>query len=327
MPKEFELVTHSHLQHVTAFLVRLQERVTHIHRELELGLVLDGAITLRTQQQTSVISKGDIYLVNRMEPHEFASEGNGALLIAIQFSTKLTQGFQAPGSHYRYRGEPNLRQALEENREAYRLLCDTCVELAYSFLRQQPNDEFHCFSLSASLMDQLHRALPWKLLDSEDYSVIKQRANRIMAITDYIDQNFQRKLLLGEIARREGLSLTYLSHFFREALGMSFQEYLNQKRFEYACNLIVTTQRSILDISVSSGFSDVRYLTKLFRERFGCTPKEYRAGVSQKFRKKASAPESIQSFFTEQDSFLLLTPLRNQLWEKMRGTTIEKLFS
>lgn len=316
MPKEFELVTHSHLQHVTAFLVRLQERVTHIHRELELGLVLDGAITLRTQQQTSVISKGDIYLVNRTEPHEFASEGNGALLIAIQFSTKLTQGFQAPGSHYRYRGEPNLRQALEENREAYRLLCDTCVELAYSFLRQQPNDEFHCFSLSASLMDQLHRALPWNLLDSEDYSVIKQRANRIMAITDYIDQNFQRKLLLGEIARREGLSLTYLSHFFKEALGMSFQEYLNQKRFEYACRLLFTTDRRILDISLSSGFSDVRYFNQAFLEQYGCTPKEYRKGGKLPASQFRQLEQNSQYIFSAQEALRMLEPMHREIHRK-----------
>lgn len=316
MPKEFELVTHSHLQHVTAFLVRLQERVTHIHRELELGLVLDGAITLRTQQQTSVISKGDIYLVNRMEPHEFASEGNGALLIAIQFSTKLTQGFQAPGSHYRYRGEPNLRQALEENREAYRLLCDTCVELTYSFLRQQPNDEFHCFSLSASLMDQLHRALPWNLLDSEDYSVIKQRANRIMAITDYIDQNFQRKLLLGEIARREGLSLTYLSHFFKEALGMSFQEYLNQKRFEYACRLLFTTDRRILDISLNSGFSDVRYFNQAFLEQYGCTPKEYRKGGKLPASQFRQLEQNSQYIFSAQEALRMLEPMHREIHRK-----------
>lgn len=316
MPKEFELVTHSHLQHVTAFLVRLQERVTHIHRELELGLVLDGAITLRTQQQTSIISKGDIYLVNRMEPHEFASEGNGALLIAIQFSTKLTQGFQAPGSHYRYRGEPNLRQALEENREAYRLLCDTCVELAYSFLRQQPNDEFRCFSLSASLIYQLHKALPWKLLDSEDYSAIKQRANRIMAITDYIDQNFQRKLLLGEIARREGLSLTYLSHFFKEALGMSFQEYLNQKRFEYACRLLFTTDRKILDISLSSGFSDVRYFNETFLGQYGCTPKEYRKGGKLPASQFRQLEQNSQYIFSAQEALRMLEPMHREIHRK-----------
>ena len=45
---------------------------------------------------------------------------------------------------------------------------------------------------------------------------------------DYIDENFRRKLLLGEIARREGLTMPYLSHLFKDTLGMSFQEYLKK---------------------------------------------------------------------------------------------------
>ena len=190
------------------------------------------------------------------------------------------------------------------------------MELAYSFLRQQPNDEFHCFSLSASLMDQLHRALPWNLLDSEDYSVIKQRANRIMAITDYIDQNFQRKLLLGEIARREGLSLTYLSHFFKEALGMSFQEYLNQKRFEYACRLLFTTDRKILDISLSSGFSDVRYFNQAFLEQYGCTPKEYRKGGKLPASQFRQLEQNSQYIFSAQEALRMLEPMHREIHRK-----------
>lgn len=309
MAKEFEMVPHTYLQHVTAFLVRLQERVAHIHRELELGLVLDGAITLRTHQQSSVISKGDIYLVNRMEPHDFISEGNGALLTAIQFSTNLTQGFQAPGSHYHYTGNPNLRQALQGNTQAYSALRDICIGLAYLFLRQQPNDEFGCFSLSGSLMYLLHRELPWHLLDSEGYSAIKQRANRIMAITDYIDQNFQRKLLLGEVAEREGLSLTYLSHFFKSALGMPFQEYLNQKRFEHACRLLFTTDRKILDISLSSGFSDVRYFNGAFLKQYGCTPKEYRKSGKTPSSAIRHLGRNSQYIFSAQDALLILEPM------------------
>lgn len=313
MPKEFEMVAHTHLRHVTAFLVRLQERVTHIHRELELGLVLDGEITLRTGQQTAALSKGDIYLVNRMEPHEFFSEGSGALLSAIQFSTKLTEGFQTPGTHYRYWGDPNLRQALEGRDRDYRFLWDTCIELVYSFLRQAPNDEFRCFSLSASLIYQLHEVLPWQLLDYEDYSSIKQRANRIMAITDYIDQNFRRKLLLGEIAEREGLSLSYLSHFFRDALGMSFQDYLNQKRFEYACGLLFTTDRKILDISLSSGFSDVRYLNEAFLRQYGCTPKEYRKGRKLPSSRFRQLEKNNQYILPGEDALSVLGPIHRAI--------------
>ena len=117
--------------------------------------------------------------------------------------------------------------------------------------------------------------------------------------------------------------MTYLSHLFKDTLGISFQDYLKQKRFEYACNLIATTQRKILDISISSGFSDVRYLTKLFQERFGCTPKEYRKGTAQLHEIAASPLESAEYLFAPQDGFLLLTPVRNQMKEAIRSVPLE----
>lgn len=312
MSKEFELVVHDQLQHVNAFLVRLQERVMHIHKELELGYILDGQISLCIQQNTSQLTKGDLFIVNRMEPHELFSEGNGALILAIQFSPKLTEGFQKPGTHYRYRGNPNLREALAEQPSVYQALCAACVELTYSFLRQEENDEFRCFSLSASLVYSLHKVLPWDSLTYDDYSTIKQRANRIMAITNYVDQNFQRKLLLGELAEKENLSLSYLSHFFKDTLGMTFQDYLNKKRFEYACQLLFTTDRKILDISASSGFSDTRYFNEAFAAQYSCTPKEYRKGRSITRAQPHQLEKNTQYFFTQQDALLLLDALRQR---------------
>lgn len=326
MPKEFEVVSHTQLQHVTAFLVQVKERVTHTHRELEIGYVLDGAISLRTHQQTVLISKGDVYLVNGMEPHEFVSERNGALLAAIQFSPKLAEGFQTPETHFRYQGNPNLRYALEQEPECYKILCAACIELTYSFLRQQSNDEFRCFSLSASLMYLLHKNLLWTSLDYEDYSSLQQRTNRIMAVTDYVDQNFQHKLLLQEIAERENLSLSYLSHFFKDTLGMSFQEYLNQKRFAYACQLLFTTDRKIMDISLSSGFSDVRYFNEAFSAQYGCTPKEYRKGAQTPFPRLQQLEHNTQSFFTKQDALLLLEPLHQQLQAEWKDDSLMVLY-
>lgn len=215
-------------------------------------------------------------------------------------------------------GHPNLRQALQEDPVSYHAICGACIELTYSFLRQQANDEFRCFSLSAALVYLLHKVLPWKSLDYEDYSSIKQRANRIIGILDFIDQNFQRKLLLGEIAQRENLSLSYLSHLFKDTLGMSFQEYLNHKRFEYACGLLFTTDRTILDISISSGFSDARYFNDTFAAQYGCTPKEYRKGRKLPSSEFQQLENNTQYFFTTQDALLLLDSLHQRLqseWE------------
>ena len=311
MSKEYEIVSHTQLKYITAFLVRLEERMTHVHRDLEIGYILDGTVSLHMQNQTTQFSKGDVYIINPMEPHDFTSEGRGVLLIAVQIAPKFISACFPDAHHLYYQGNPNLRIALENAPGQFSHICASCVELAYSYMKKEQNYEFRCFSMASTLLYLIHKDLPWTLMDPSTYQPMKQRTNRLISITDYIDQNFQRKLLLSEIAQNEDLSLTYISHFFKDNMGMSFQEYLNQKRFEYACHLLFTTEWTILDISVSSGFSDTRYFTEAFLKQYGCTPKDYRNGVKINLPKGKILSANTQYFFTPEDAVLMISPLRD----------------
>ena len=65
-----------------------------------------------------------------------------------------------------------------------------------------------------------------QLLSDKEKNASQSKASRMRKITHYIDEHYSEKLLLSDIARKEDLSLTYLSHFFKDYLGLPFQEYL-----------------------------------------------------------------------------------------------------
>lgn len=129
---------------------------------------------------------------------------------------------------------------------------------------------------------------------------------------DYIDENFRRKLLLGEIARREGLTMSYLSHLFKDTLGMSFQEYLKKRRFEYARSLLLGTRKSLLDISLESGFSDARYMIHMFAEEFGCSPREYRRKNASWEAAEGGARDTAQTILGAGDAIRVLQTAREE---------------
>ena len=54
-------------------------------------------------------------------------------------------------------------------------------------------------------------------------------------------------MLLGDLAEEMGVSLYYLSHFFKENFGMPFQEYLSRLRCEKARHDLLMTDLSLLD--------------------------------------------------------------------------------
>ncbi len=88
-------------------------------------------------------------------------------------------------------------------------------------------------------------------------------------------EHSSEKISLQDIADLEHITTYHASHFITKILGISFQDYLNNVRFEHALELIQNSDLSILDICMETGFSSSRYLNKLFEEKMGCTAREY----------------------------------------------------
>ena len=74
------------------FLVHLLSRTPHIHRDLEIGVILEGAVSVKLGDLSWTLEKNDIYLINSMEVHEFSAEGDGTLVLAIQIFSGDLQG-------------------------------------------------------------------------------------------------------------------------------------------------------------------------------------------------------------------------------------------
>ena len=304
MSGEYEVISYEQLSDLNVFLVRMQERGTHLHPDMELGLVLDGGIVLERGGARRTLRRGDLYLVNPLEAHSFTSaeEGGGVLLIA-QISARLVERIFSGAKNIRYACGISLRAAMPRRSEELSALL---MQLGMVFFARRESYEFRCLSCVGQIYYLLNTNLPWSFLAAAEEVPRRERADRMLAVLDYIEKNYTRKLLLGEIARREHLSLTYLSHLFKDVLGMSFQDYLRQKRFTHARRLVAETRRSILDISLCCGFSDVRYLTKLFHEELGCTPTAYRKKKRVSCNRKPASAVCSEKFFSAADSLRLL---------------------
>ena len=60
-------------------------------------------------------------------------------------------------------------------------------------------------------------------------------------------------------------------------MGVTFTDYLNSLKIKHACQLLSGTNLSIIDVSLSTGFDDQSYFTKVFKKAKGMTPKAYRS--------------------------------------------------
>jgi AraC-like DNA-binding protein len=106
-------------------------------------------------------------------------------------------------------------------------------------------------------------------------------AARHSAVLDYIAAHFQDpELSLNLVARCQGISTRYLQRLMASS-GTSFTDRLNELRLQRAFELLTESQTStqrISDIALEVGFSDVSHFNRLFRARFGDSPRGVRSG-------------------------------------------------
>lgn len=104
----------------------------------------------------------------------------------------------------------------------------------------------------------------------------KKKKIKIRKITEYINQNFTRKLTSEEIARAGGLSTSRCLHLLKEETGMSLSEYVKKLRVDYGKYLLLNTDISLADCSIEAGFFDQSHFTKTFKQVEKMTPSQFR---------------------------------------------------
>jgi AraC-like DNA-binding protein len=97
---------------------------------------------------------------------------------------------------------------------------------------------------------------------------------------DYINQHYTQQFSIPALAKRCGLCETTYRKRFKELTGLSPVQYINRLKIEKACQLILTDDLSMQDISDFLHFYSLPYFYKVFRDVTGLTPMQYRqAGI------------------------------------------------
>ncbi len=100
------------------------------------------------------------------------------------------------------------------------------------------------------------------------------------AVREFIEANiYDNSLSLANVAEHVGFNKSYLSGIVKQIYGMTFQNYVNQRRMEQAKILLLTTDMKNYQISDAIGYDDVNYFATKFKRTFNLTPKQYRQQV------------------------------------------------
>ena len=103
---------------------------------------------------------------------------------------------------------------------------------------------------------------------------------------DEITKNY-REASLSNVARSYGVSLAYVSECVRAQTGRTYKELLQKHRMETAARLLRRSDWNIQQIITYVGYENTSYFYRLFHERYGQSPREYRQSRAARTRTPA----------------------------------------
>lgn len=139
------------------------------------------------------------------------------------------------------------------------------------------SDYFQMFSIMRnirSLFENLHI-----LLDVLDPDPDRENAvqNEIISeIVRYVDENFANGITLEQISIDFHMSLSHISRQFKRITGMTYSNYISEKKVEQAKTLLAHSSETIAEVGEKSGYSDYFYFLRSFKRATGYTPTQYR---------------------------------------------------
>lgn len=266
----------------------------HWHGEFEFGLVNGGSILYRTSRQEYVLHAGDGIFINSgvlhylrpLEPYE-----------EVRLYTQFIDGYFLTGEDeglweryirpvaedYRLEAVPLLQS---DKKHAYLLdgLADG-VRLAKS---GEPLFELRLRALFLQLWEQV---FGWTADESQQKQGGPSVNSRLKEMILFIQRHYREELKAADIAQAAHISERECYRLFKSELGMTPVDFLLSVRLQQAVELLLNTDRSILEIALETGFGSSSYFSKRFKESHHMTPGQYRSQYVRHMREPSEWEE------------------------------------
>ncbi|MCS7273232.1 MAG: helix-turn-helix transcriptional regulator [Fimbriimonadales bacterium] len=167
--------------------------------------------------------------------------------------------------------QPFVREKAPQARPIYLLVNNPLLQGVVEALRTPPP----VGSLRLYYEGKLRELVAF-LCFAEPEVVATQEGERLRAALEYLQSHLSDTDVLQKVSERLCVSPRQCQRLFRVVLGCSPSEYLTELRMRRAATLLVSTNMSVSEIALEVGYLSLSHFSRVFRERFGKTPRAFR---------------------------------------------------
>ena len=250
----------------------------HWHPEIEITYVRKGTMCYKVNNLVYHLKEGDIVFNNSGALHSGTMENQeDCTYIPVTFDPRLIYGFFQSTINSKY-VDPVLQDSL---------LPAICIDQSEPWHRpfreyllriialDEKKPDFYELDITICLQSM------WRLLlEHITYEPQASRENsleydRIKKILSYIEDNYQNKITLNDIAGHIHLCESECTRLFKRHMNTTLFAFLQEYRIERSLEFLQSGE-PVSTVALNTGFSDPNYYSKVFAKIKGCSPREYR---------------------------------------------------
>lgn len=247
----------------------------HWHPEVEFVLIKKGTMELLVGSERYIVGAGTGIFINSQVIHKFEAAGS-VIIPNIVFSPFLL----APQDSLLYQKyiQPVLDAAecvlYFPDHPGQRECLDTLASIF--FVQEEENGcELKTVELLLKLWRMLYENTDFSAKSASPRAAEKTQA-QLQIMLQYIHKNYPYPISLDDIAETVALGKSSVLNIFQKNIHTSPINYLIHYRLKRAAKLLVTTSGSVSAIACDTGFENIGYFCRKFKEVFQMTPGEYR---------------------------------------------------
>ncbi|MFV0466809.1 MAG: helix-turn-helix domain-containing protein [Lachnospiraceae bacterium] len=257
---------------------------SHWHHEIEILCIQRGVADVHIDGESIAVHAGDVVFINSGELHQITSQNSDILYHACLFPLEFLY-FARPDytqSHYLIplsEKELLLPHFLPHGDSFADAIYLELMDIIATFDNKEAAYQLRIKACLIKILSLVFAQGTFIRTCDADSSIRQKNQQQLKEILHYIESHYADKILLVDIADHIHMSAKYFSQYFKKNFNMGFVDYLNHYRIEKACELIITTNMHMMEISFATGFDNFSYFIRTFKNITGQTPAAYRRTV------------------------------------------------
>lgn len=252
--------------------------LAHWHNDLEIVYVFEGSIRMGINSETRILKAGDMAICSSGDIHYYDSKDSSSKIMMVIFNPSLI-GFPGGWPLNVRLTSPFIEKIIATREE------EVCINNRLSLILQELMNEYNqkleyheqvIIGLLHEWSGLILRHVPSDKINPQKDKRRITNMKIMQGVLEYLDVNYMHPITLADAARQANMSLFYFSRFFKSLSGMSYIAYLSNIRVNQAEQLLLTTDKTILDIALECGFTNIRTFNRVFKQIKQRTPSELR---------------------------------------------------